>query len=329
MAMLGRSVRKTVGDSLMATCRRLCRPILPMLPVAMLNRMPFLGRVCIHGPNHLDLLLHTHGSYGKDRIAVKLARNGMLGYEGETIRLFLPLVRQARTVIDVGANTGLFTLLAARANPSCRVHAFEPVPFIYEMLRANIRLNDLTNVEAVPIVVADATGETTFFVTHTRVGIPTDSSSAAGFRRQVDEIRLPTITLDEYARRATLSRIDLLKIDAEATECRVIAGAANLLHDHRPLVICEVLAEVDHAYLQQAFEALDYRFFHIGPTCLEQQSRLRGSLAVDARNYIFVPVEKQAELVKVCQAAAIPMVCCDGICAPNARPETADAKKGF
>ena len=308
MAMVGRSLAKM----LMSSCRFLCRPILPMLPDSLANRMPFLGRVCVHGPDDLKLRFHTYGPYGKDRIALKLARRGFLGYEGETIRLFLPLVRQAQTVIDVGANTGLFALLAAKANPACRVWAFEPVPFIFDMLERNIRLNGLTNLQAVAAAVADATGETSFFVTHTRVGIPTDSSSCAGFRSQVEEVRLPTITLDEFVERANLPPIDVLKIDAETTESQVIRGAVNMLREHRPLVICEVLADVDHDYLQQTFENLDYQFFHIGPTCLEQHPRLRGSVAVDERNYVFVPAEKQAMLVKTCQDAEIPMILCSG-----------------
>ena len=48
--------------------------ILPILPDALANRLPFLGRVCVHGPDNLRLRFHTYGSHGKDRIAIKLAR---------------------------------------------------------------------------------------------------------------------------------------------------------------------------------------------------------------------------------------------------------------
>src|ERR1017187_7119511 len=142
-------MNKRVGESIKAGCRFLCRPFLPLLPDGLTNRLPFLGRICVHGPDDLRLRLHTYGPHGKDRIAIKLARRGLWGYEGETIRIFLALVKEAQTVIDIGATTGLFALLAAKVKPACQVWAFEPVPFIFDMLLKNIRLNQLDNVEAI------------------------------------------------------------------------------------------------------------------------------------------------------------------------------------
>lgn len=307
MAAVKLSTGKKMGEAVKAGCRLLCGPILPILPDSFANRLPFLGRVCISGPDDLSVRFHTYGPYGKDRIALKLAKRGFWGYEGETTRIFLPLVRQAHGVIDIGANTGLFALLAAKANPNCRVVAFEPVPFIFEMLRKNIDLNHLTNIDAVPAAVSDCTGQTSFFVTHTNVGIPMDSSACAGFRANVEEVRVATTTLDDHLRGWHHARVDLVKIDAEAAEAKVIRGAAGMLRHHRPYVICEVLENVDHAFVQQTFQDLTYQFFHIGPTGLERRADLTGSLAVDQRNYLFVPAEKAAALNDVCSSAGIPI----------------------
>ncbi len=301
------SVGKRLGEAVKAGCRFVCRPILPMLPDSLSNQLPFLGRVCINGPDHLQLRLHTYGPHGKDRIALKLSKRGFWGYEGETVRVFLPLVKQASTVIDIGANTGLFALLAASSNPACRVVAFEPVPFIFDMLQANIRLNHLTNLDAIRSAVSDTTGETSFFVTRTSVGIPTDSSSCAGFRDDVAELRLPTVTLDEFMTRQKLTGLDVLKIDAEAAEASVIRGAVETLRRHRPFVICEVLDNVDHDFVERTFAILAYRFYHIGPTHLERRERLTGSLAVDRRNYLFAPAEKTNALFALCRNASIPL----------------------
>jgi FkbM family methyltransferase len=270
--------------------------MLPILPDSMANRLPFLGRVCVEGPNDLRLRFHTYGPHGKDRIAIKLARRGFWGYEGETIRVFLPLITWAKCVVDVGANTGLFALLAAKANPHCRVFAFEPVPFIHDMLNANVQLNGLTNLHTVRSAVSDLTGETPFFITHTSVGIPTDSSSCAGFRSDVQEIRLPTITLDEFMHQQDIPGLDVLKIDAEATEAKVIRGGIDTLRRHRPFVIGEILENVDHGFVEQTFKELTYQFYHIGPEGLERRPNLTGSLAVDQRNYLFVPAEKASAM---------------------------------
>lgn len=300
-----RGIVRNVGESWKASWRFVCRPILPIFPAALLNRLPFLGRVCIHGPQNLRLHFHTYGPRGKDRIAIKLARRGFWSYEGETTRVFLLLVQQAHSVIDVGANTGLFAMLAGGANPNCRVWAFEPVPFVFDMLQKNVLLNRLSNVDVIPCAASDATGETTFYVTQTSEGIPTDSSSCAGFRDQVEAIRVATITLDQFAHQNQLPRLDVLKIDAETAESKVLAGAARTIATHRPFVICEVLENVDHAAVQQMMQSLDFRFFHIGPNGLERHEQLQGSLAVDQRNYLLAPSEKVPLLLELCAKAAL------------------------
>ncbi len=303
MAAAKLSTSKKMREAVKAGCRLLCEPILPILPDSFANRLPFLGSVCINGPDDLCLRFHTYGPRGKDRIALKLAKRGFWGYEGETTRIYLPLVREAHGVIDIGANTGLFALLAAKANPQCQVLAFEPVPFIFDMLRKNIDLNQLTNIDAVPAAVSDCTGQSTFFVTHTKVGIPMDSSACAGFRANVEEVRVAITTLDDHLRGRPFAKVDIVKIDAEATEANVIRGAAETLRRHRPYVICEVLENVDHGFVQQCFQDLSYQFFHIGPTGLERRADLTGSLAVDQRNYLFVPAEKAETVAAVCHGA--------------------------
>jgi FkbM family methyltransferase len=308
MPSLPLPIQKRLKESLRAGCRALCRPIMPMLPDAVANRLPFLGRVGIAGPGNVRLRFLTHGPAGKDRIAIKLARRGLWAYEGETTRVFLALAQESQTVIDIGANTGLFAILAAKANPKCRVWAFEPVPFIFDMLEGNIRLNQLANLQAVPLAVADAVGEISFYVTRTNGRIPTDSSSCSGFREKVEATRLPATTLDDYVSRHSLPRLDLIKIDAETTEIQVVRGAHQTLREHRPLVICEVLPDLDHRELEQMLTALDYRFFHVAPGGLSPQLHLRGFPAKDERNYLFVPREKENQIARTCGRAAIPLM---------------------
>src|SRR5690349_4711957 len=102
MTTLPLPVAKRLAESIKSGCRRIARPLLPAVPDVVTNRLPFLGRIGVRGPGQLYLRMLTYGAAGKDRIALKLARKGLVGYEGETIRVFLPLVRQASAVIDIG-----------------------------------------------------------------------------------------------------------------------------------------------------------------------------------------------------------------------------------
>ena len=55
------------------------------------------------------------------------------------------LADSAEVTLDVGAYVGFFALVAAHANPKARIYAFEPMPMVYERLRKNVRINQLSN----------------------------------------------------------------------------------------------------------------------------------------------------------------------------------------
>jgi len=76
-----------------------------------------------------------------DGIGRYLYWRGLSAWESATTRMFFAAARRARVVVDVGANTGIYTLLACAASPHCRVVAFEPVPRVFRRLEENIALN--------------------------------------------------------------------------------------------------------------------------------------------------------------------------------------------
>jgi FkbM family methyltransferase len=276
-------ILRAVGDSL--------KGLLTLLPDAILDRLPVLGRIQVCAAAGCRLYLRTYGKAGKDRIAFKVWRHGLSGYEPETFQVFQALLGRSRFFVDIGANTGLFSLVAA-LDPARIVLAFEPVPQVYRMLRANIRLNGMNNLTAEPLAVSDHVGEVEFFVTYTRGGIPTDSSSVPGFRSRVGKLALQAVTLDSYLRDKALGPVDLLKIDVETAEPRVLRGALQTLRRDRPVIICEVLECVDHEAIHAVMAPLNYRYFHLTPAGPVHHDRLRGNPGRGHRNYLFVPCEQ-------------------------------------
>ena len=152
---------------------------------------------------------------------------GVLGwYEMRTTELFVKLVRPGSTVIDVGANVGFFTLLAARlAGNDGRVVSFEPEPTSFSLLSKSIKRNRFANVQAFQQCVSNRDGLATLHLSpgHHK-GLHSTMRDLGGGKIVVESTKLDTV-----ASRIGLAHVDLLKIDAEGAEPQVLEGAEELL----------------------------------------------------------------------------------------------------
>ena len=108
-----------------------------------IKRLRRVGMVRRRLPNGRTLRLWSRAD---DWVSNQIYWRGWSGYEPETVPLFFRLATHARVTLDVGAYVGFYTLLAAHANPTGQVYAFEPLLSVYERLQWNVMLNGLTNV---------------------------------------------------------------------------------------------------------------------------------------------------------------------------------------
>ena len=154
-------------------------------------------------------------------IELALVRRGLL--EPEDVGLFLSLLRPGMTVLDVGANVGMYSLLSARrVGPTGRVHAFEPTPAVAASLRRNVALNGLGNVHVHEAAVSDAAGRATFYLQDS-----SDCNTLAGGAGT--PIRVRTVTLDDHVAAHGLDRVDVMKMDVEGAEVLALRGGGRLL----------------------------------------------------------------------------------------------------
>lgn len=176
---------------------------------------------------------------------------GFLGhgqfYEPEVAAVFNRAIQPGDTVLDVGANIGIFTVhAAALAGPEGHVLGFEPAPENLERLAAHLALNDMANVTVVGRPVSDRVGEVTFHLSGDDPGRhslwnpaahPDDQHSGADPRSVV----MTTTTIDTEMARLGLAPPRVIKIDTEGAEHRVLAGAIGLLTEFEiPYIIAEL-----------------------------------------------------------------------------------------
>lgn len=177
-----------------------------------------------------------------------LAKNRL--YENEISEFFINVLDPGDVVIDVGANVGWFTILAATlVGPDGVVEAFEPAPANVEKLKRNIQLNGFQNIRVRPLAVGDELCEVEFYLNPYGNGghalwdmqkdIPKNTPSAV---MSVGKVRLDDFKLAN-------KKPKLIKIDTEGHDFRVLKGATSLLlHCHPPFIVSELHQSGLHAF---------------------------------------------------------------------------------
>lgn len=255
------------------------------VPEAVSAHLPKTGRVRVRLPGGGIVRLWSRGD---DWVANRLFWHGFAGYEPETTAIWLDRARHAGVVLDVGAHVGYFALLAAAANPHARVLGFEPLRQIHARLRRNIDLNG-SQVELVDLAVGDRSGSAAFF--HVGHGIPSSSSLSQEFMATTSDVEateVEVVRLDAFVAAHELGRIDLVKIDTEATEPAVLAGMGQVLARDRPTIVCEVLAGNDvERQLEEILRTHDYEWALLGA----EGPIPKTSIVADDRfrNWLFTP----------------------------------------
>ena len=168
-------------------------------------------------------------------------------YEPEISRLLLQVLKEGDTAIDVGANVGFFSILAAAmVGPKGRVVSFEPDPANRARLANNLAVNGFTNVTVIENPATDKAGKVDFFINSDNSGgnalwdpaqFPGNVKSQAEKKvRQVD-----ATTLDAETKRLKLAQPKLIKVDTEGADQKVLEGARELLAKAAvPFVVSEL-----------------------------------------------------------------------------------------
>lgn len=186
-------------------------------------------------------------------------------WERELTDVFVRHVKPGAMMVDAGANFGHFALVASRlAGKDGLIFAFEPDPKTFALLTENVALLDTANVVAVAAGLADRPGELEL---REDAGNPGGHSFATeNVRAAGTSTRVPVHTLDEFlARHAPGRRLDLIKIDVQGFEAKLIAGARQTIARDRPTIFCEVSPDLmrnvgdDFAALLRYFEGEGYR----------------------------------------------------------------------
>lgn len=234
--------------------------------IGSLREIPFFGK-WIHGLSHrllpADGLVWTRIRSGpaKGTWLELNPRTGRDYAEGKVERpvqeAIAEYLKPGMAFYDLGANIGLFSLLASRlVENTGMIFSFEPDPMIAIRLRRNVERNEASNVSVVEAGVGATTGKFTF--------LSADSSSSdrglgrfAATGERCSGEALPCYALDDFV--LTFPRPDAIKCDVEGAEGEVIRGAQNLFTTRRPWILFEIHSAANGQEVKNLCRSIGYK----------------------------------------------------------------------
>lgn len=188
----------------------------------------YISHILSYYPNGMEILVKQR-LLGKPVNQIRL-RNGLIIRGAKTSLLvdvideifyrngytprFLP-IESGDTVIDIGANVGVFSLFAATLGAG-KIYAFEPLPENAKLIARNFKENNLPGPVIVQAAVADKIGRARFYTGKS------DPHGSLLKEETTRSIEVSTLTLGSILTKYYLKKIDFLKIDAEGSEGKII-----------------------------------------------------------------------------------------------------------
>jgi len=166
-----------------------------------------------------------------DRMAIHLASGK--GYEHETLCAWAAMIVPGTVALDIGAYTGLFSIIAAKRG--ARAVALEPMPANSFRLAVNADLNKV-KIDLYAVAASDFDG-ISMMNFNPNVPLTTGASLEKGIAAHRDQIATRVVTVDALA----LNNICAIKLDVERHEVAVLRGAMQTINRFRPPMIIETL----------------------------------------------------------------------------------------
>lgn len=219
--------------------------------------------------------------YGRE-IESKIFWGGLSAFEGNTLHWWKILAKRSKVILDVGANTGVYSLLAKTLNPLAEVHAFEPIGRVYSILATNIALNRAEqctpSIAAHRMALSDYSGEGQMF------DLPVEHMYTASLNKDIHAERGNPIhacteqvkvkRLDHFLNSHNCEGLDLIKIDVESHEPAVLRGLGDWLPRFHPSLIVEIWNNDVGTAVEDALHGCDYRYFAITDTTTESRTHI-------------------------------------------------------
>ncbi len=190
--------------------------------------------------------------------------------------LFANLAKCSNAVLDIGANSGLFSLVAAKSNPDAEIIAFDILPEAYHILIDNLILNNsLGKVEIQLTGVGPK--EKVFYAPFNNISSEMPTALSLDYKAiSSHQVRVPIKTLDEICIPRFVGKKLCIKIDVENTEADIFKYGCDTLAIIKPDIICEVIPSARQIEIyDKILEDCSYRKYLITNNGLKRFDKIK------------------------------------------------------
>ncbi len=229
------------------------------LPLRVKRQLYFDGVIEAEIDQDHSFLVNSYGPIERNLFWYGFGR----GWEGTSLRSWTALAQRAGTILDIGANTGVYALAARAMNPAARIIAFEPFEPMHQRLVANAELNAY-DIEAKLVAASDRDGSATLHEGPAAFAASLEEPTDPALGRP--EHTVEVIRLDSYCAASDVGSIDLIKIDIEGHEPAAIAGMGEMLARFKPTFLIEVLSRQAGDLLMSMLQPQGYELYRVDET---------------------------------------------------------------
>jgi FkbM family methyltransferase len=187
--------------------------------------------------NGIEVPFHTDDDYSNSWFFPRFADGK--SHEHKVTDMILASLGGTKQFIDVGANLGWFTCIAARYMPQGKVFAFEMDGSNFSLLEKNVALNGCDNAEVHHQAVAEASGTRYYDRPTARPSPMYQLKAGTAENAGKSLVAVDTIALDDFCERNGV-RPDVIKIDVEGAEMSVLRGMQRILEQAKPVLFLEL-----------------------------------------------------------------------------------------
>lgn len=220
-------------------------------------------------------------------------------YETDEMNTIVSSINDNDVILDIGTNIGLYTILLNKLK-KIKTYSFEPIPFTFNILKENIRLNGL-DVEIFNIGISNKNETVDFYFNTSEIA----SSSMKDLRENKENteiVKCQIRKLDDFIKENNINKIDFMKIDIEGSELFAIQGGLESIKKFKPIIFCEMLRKWCKKFNYHPNDIIKL-LVDIGYSCYAISNKLNKIDFVDDNtietNFLFLDLNKERHIEKL------------------------------